>query len=127
MKQIIPRTYQVGSADFPIAVTIRARNLDECVAIVGDVHVMKNGEEAERIPVDVSSGEALTESYEIEKPSVKQPCDLVQVVLGWFGKKPQDSARYEITIEGAAGDEFETTVRVPSIDPGVANLTFQSR
>ena len=128
MRQKGPRTYELKAADFPVTVRVRAKNLRECVVVVSDAHVMKGAEEAERIGIDVVEEEsALSKSYRLEAPDVKAPCDIVQSIHGWFGKKPADTARYEISIAGSGGDEFTTGINVPTIDPGIANLTFQSR
>lgn len=128
MKQAGPRTYQVVGDDFPVAVVVRARNLKECITVISNVHVLKGAAETGRIEISVTSDDALlSKSYSIDEPQEDAPCDLVQSINGWFGKKPVDSARYELAITGARGDEFKTTIRVPSINPGIANLTFQYR
>ena len=128
MKQTGIRTYLVRKADFPISIVIRARKLDACDAVVSDVHVVKDGALIDQFTVTVvDDDETLSKSYEIRKQKQKPACDLLQTLNGWFGSKPPDNASYEITITSALDDEFKTSIGVPSIDPGVANLTFQYR
>jgi len=127
-----PRTWQVKKADFPIDVFIRAKNLEACDAVVSDVQVVKDGTLVGQFPVTVSSDhEGRTKSYEIRKPAQQQrqkpPCDLTQTITGWFGSDPPDHASYAIIVTSAKGDEFSTSIGVPTIDPGIANLTFQYR
>jgi hypothetical protein len=128
MKKTGIRTYEVKSGDFPIDVRIRAVGLDECQIVVSEVQIVRDGALLGRAPVDVSEDQAsLSVSYEIKKPSQRAPCDLLQAVNGFFGKSAPDSAKYETTLTSALGDSFKTSIGVPSIDPGIANLTFQFR
>ncbi len=128
MRQTGIRTYEVRKADFPITVVIRARKLAACDVVVSDVHVVKNGELIDQFTVTVTSDDAnLAKRYAVKKPKQRPSCDLLQTVNGWFGAKPPDNASYEITMTSAQDDEFKTSIGVPSIDPGIANLTFQYR
>ena len=123
------RTYEVNSSDFPIHIVIRARQLDSCDAVVGAVQVIKDSTLVDTIPVEVVENDKTTKSYDIRKPARRSTCDLVQTVTAFFGKKPPENARYDITITSAQDpdEEFPTSIRVPTIDPGIANLTFQYR
>lgn len=122
------RTYEVSTADFPLEVEIRARGLRECRVVVSDVLVSRAGTLIAQHPVTLEDGDVpLSKVYAIAKPPQRQPCDLLQTVNGFFGKDPADGAKYEIAITSAQGDSFKTSIGVPSIDPGIANLTFQWR
>lgn len=132
MTQTGIRTWQVKKPDFPIAIVIRARNLDACDAVVSAVQVVKGGALVAQLPVTLAadgalSSEGLTKTYGIKKPAQKPPSDLIQTITGWFGKDAPDNASYEITITSAKGDAVTTSIGVPSIDPGIANLAFQYR
>ena len=127
MKQTGIRTYEVKVADFPIAVVIRAKDLDENNAFASDVQVVKDAAVVEKIPVTLVDVPPLSKRYSIRKPSAPAKCDLTQTITGFFGRNPPDNAGYVITMTSATGDEFKTTIRVPTIDPGIANLTFQYR
>lgn len=127
MKQTGIRTYEVKAADFPIAVVIRAKDLDENNAFASDVQVVKDAAVVEKIAVTLADVPPRSKRYNIRKPSASPKCDLTQTITGFFGKNAPDNASYVITMTSVTGDEFKTTIRVPTIDPGIANLTFQYR
>jgi hypothetical protein len=128
VKQTGIRTYEVKADDFPLTVLIAARGLDVCTAVVSDVHIVRDGLLVAQTPVAVTSDDGtLSKRYDIKKPSQAPGADLVQMVNGWFGKRAPEGARYDITITSALGDAFKTSIGVPTIDPGIANLTFQYR
>lgn len=127
MKQTGIRTYEVKTADFPIAVVIRAKELDTNDAFASDVQVVKDAAVVEKIAVKLVDVPPLSKRYGIRKPSTSPKCDLTQTITGFFGQNAPDNASYVITITSDTGDEFKTTIRVPTVDPGIANLTFQYR
>lgn len=122
------RTYEVSAADFPLEVVIQAKNIPTCSAVVSDVHVVRAGVLVAQNSVEVSDDKAsFSKRYTIKRPTQKPSCDLIQTVNGFFGQSAPDDAKYEIAITSSSGDSFKTNIGVPSIDPGVANLTFQFR
>jgi hypothetical protein len=127
MTEIRPRKYKVTTRDFPVRVVIRARGLGKCDAFVSDVMVVRDGELVAQNPVTVVSDDQVTKSYDIKKPAQRAGCDLVQSINAFFGKTAPDSATYLVTIISSLDDEATTSIGVPTIDPGIANLTFQYR
>jgi hypothetical protein len=127
VKQTGTRKYEVKEADFPITVVIEARKLKNNNAVASDVLVVQQGAIVEKIPVKLVAVPPLSKKYSIKKPTTPPPSDLTQAITGFFGSNAPDNASYLVTITSAIGDEFVTTIGVPGIDPGIANLTFQYR
>ena len=128
MKTVGPRTYEVKAADFPIAVLVEAQNEPSCRVVASDLQVVKNGALAETIPVTVTDDPAnLAASYVIPRPGTRVPCDIVGVVHCWFDNSAPNNAQYKITLTAKSGDTAATTVGLPTVNPGIAVLVFQSR
>jgi|SRR6266567_1469915 len=128
MKNTGIRTWEVTAPDFPVGVRIVAQNEPSCRAVPSDLQVVKDGALARTIPVVVADDPAnLAIGYSIPSPGVAAPCEIVGVVHCWFDDNVPDNAKYKITIAATSGDTASTSVGVPTINPGVAVLVFQSR
>lgn len=120
------RVYDVADADFPISVTIEARNLVACVAFVDDTRISVGGvPQPGTMPVTVVSN-GLTKSYDIAKPGLK-PCDLTSVINGWFADNAPENAKYVVKIVAANGDKAETSMFPPAVNPSICALVFRYR
>ena len=63
--------------------------------------------------------DAGTVRYEIPLPSAPPaPFDITQTIDCWFTSDASPDARYQFVISAKSGDNFPTTVRVPSLNPG---------
>jgi hypothetical protein len=129
MKVVGPRTYRVRPSELPVTVAVRAVGLAANRAIVGDLRYSTDGEPFARVRPKVSEDpDALEKMYGVDgQPGGPAAYDITQTIEGWFGEKAPDSARYQLTITATGGDGATTSIRVPTVNPGVANLTFQVR
>ena len=123
------RTYRIDATEFPLEVEITAAKLPANRSIVGNLRVSKDGRLQARIAPDVVEDQpARKVRYGIPRP--KNPpaaYDITNTVECWFTDKAPDDAKYQIVITSGNGDQATTTVRLPTINPGVANLAFQVR
>jgi len=121
------RTYSVTAAEFPLEIDVTAVRLPANRAIVGHPRISREGVLLERLqPVAAASPAADAIRYEIHLPSTPPPpFDISQAVDCWFNDNAPADARYQIVIRARSGDEATTTVRVPTLNPGVANLAFR--
>ena len=70
--------------------------------------------------------DAGTVRYDIPLPSTPTaPFDITQTIDCWFTSDASPDARYQFVISARSGDSFPTTVRVPTLNPGRANLAFR--
>ena len=77
-------------------------------------------------PEVVEDQAALAIRYEIPLPDDPPTSfDLTQTIDCWFSDNCPADARYVILIRSKNGDEANTTVRVPTLNPGAANLAFR--
>jgi hypothetical protein len=121
------RTYRVKAADFPLAIEVRASGLAANRAVIGSFRIVKNGSQVGRVqPKEKLDGTGMVRSYGMDKPD-HGDCDVTHHIDGWFDSGATASARYTITITPKAGTAAQTTIRRPTLNPGVANLTFQVR
>jgi hypothetical protein len=127
MKTVGLRTYSVGPAEFPLEVEVTANRLPANRAIIGHPRVSRNGVLLERIePTVVEDQAALAIRYEIPLPDdAPTSFDLTQTIDCWFGPNCPADARYVIVVRSKSGDEVSTSVRVPTLNPGAANLAFR--
>jgi hypothetical protein len=116
------RLFEVTAADFPIEITIEARNLQACQAFVSDTVITVDGDQAGTMPVSVI-GNGMKKSYQIPLPA-QSPCNAVSVINGYFADSAPDTAKYVIAIAAANGDSARTTMSRPALNPGVAALVF---
>ena len=64
--------------------------------------------------------------YEIQPPATAPAAfDITQTIDCWFNDDCPADARYQILIKSKNGDKATTSVRVPTLNPGAANLAFQ--
>ncbi|SRR6266542_94673 len=121
------RKYQVASVDFPLQIEIRAINLAVNRAVVSDVRVSRDGVLVETTtPALTTDQDQRLITYQIARPTQAPPLHVTQTIEGFFANNAPDNARYEIVITAASGDKAPpTSIRVPSINPGAAHLTFQ--
>jgi hypothetical protein len=129
MKVVGPRTYRIRPSELPVTVAVRAVGLAVNRAIVGDLSYSIDGEPFARVrPMVSEDPDALEKIYSIDvQPGGHAAYDITQTIEGWFEKKAPDSARYQVTITATGGDSAPTSIRVPTVNPGVANLAFQVR
>ena len=127
MKTVGLRTYSLSPAEFPITILITASGLAINRAVVGQPRVTLNGILVERLePELVEDLAAGTVRYEIPLPSTPPaPFDITHTIDCWFTSDASPDARYQFIISASNGDNFPTTVRVPTINPGRANLAFR--
>jgi hypothetical protein len=124
MKKIGPRTYEVTAADFPMQVTIRAKLLDNCDAVPGDIHIARQGSFEKIVPVEVKQQDQVTKTYVIQKPDPDSDCRMTQSIPCYFPDNCGDAACYEFVIASANGTIEKTVARVPTINPSFVTLTF---
>ena len=119
------RLYEVTLEDFPLRVTIEALNMPANRAIVGEVRLESGGLiMARTLPELTLDAGAHTIRYEIARPSLA-PATLTQTIDGFFDAGVPANAKYTITIANASDDvQEDTSIRVPTINPGSARLTF---
>jgi hypothetical protein len=128
MKLVGIRTYSIPKAEFPIEIVITAVQLPVNRAVVGQPRVTKDGILHERlVPNVVEDISAGIVRYEIPLPASPPavPFDITQTVDCWFTDGAKSDAKYHFVIKSQSGDEFPTNVRVPTLNPGTANLAFQ--
>jgi len=127
MKTVGLRTYSVAHAEFPLEIEVAAARLPANRAIVGHPRVSRDGVLLERlVPVVVEDHRALAIRYEIPLPAAPPPSfDITQTVDCWFSHNCPADAKYHFLIRSKNGDEATTTVRVPTLNPGAANLAFR--
>jgi hypothetical protein len=121
------RTYRVRAADIPLAIEVRASGLAVNRAVIGSLRFVKDGSQVGRVqPKERLDSTGTIKTYGIEKPD-HGDCDITHHIDGWFESGAAASARYAITITPKAGAAAQTSIRLPTLNPGVANLTFQVR
>jgi hypothetical protein len=127
MKTVGLRTYSVTQAELPLQIAVTAFRLPANRAIVGHPRVSKDGVLLERLePVVVEDVAALSIQFKIPLPAAPPPSfDISQTIDCWFTDNCPADAKYQIVITSTNGDEATTTVRVPTLNPGVANLAFR--
>ena len=127
MKTVGLRTYSISPNEFPITILITASGLPVNRAVVGQPRVTLDGVLLERLVPEVEEDlGAGTVRYEIPLPSTPPaPFDITHTVDCWFTPDASPDARYHFIISASNGDNFPTTVRVPTINPGRANLAFR--
>ncbi len=107
---------------------VEAQNEPACRVVASGLQVVKNGALAETLPVTVTDDPAnLAARYVIPQPATAAPCDIVSVAHCWFDDNAPKNAQYKFTLTAQSGDSAGTTVGVPTVNPGVAVLVFQSR
>jgi len=129
MTTVGPRTYRIARSELPLSVVVRALNLAANRAIVGDLRYSRQGQLFARVEPKVTEDQdALEQTYAIDQPEdAPATHDITQTIEGWFDEKAPASARYQLTIRATGGCQATTFIRVPSLNPGVANLAFQVR
>ena len=127
MKTVGLRTYSIAPNEFPITILITASGLPINRAVIGQPRVTFDGVLLERLVPEVEEDlDARTLRYQIDLPSAPPaPFDLTQSIDCWFTSDASPDARYQFVISAKNGDNFPTTVRVPSLNPGRANLAFR--
>jgi hypothetical protein len=127
MKTVGLRTYSLSPAEFPITILITASGLAINRAVVGLARVTLEGVLLERLVPELEEDlDAGTVRYEIPlPPSPPAPFDITQTIDCWFTSDASSDARYQFVISAKSGDNFPTTVRVPTLNPGRANLAFR--
>ena len=119
------RIYEVKTPDFPIRISIEAKNLLACQAVVSDVNILVGGMHVGSQPVTVTS-DGLTKSYSIAAPQHPN-CDLISLINAFFPDDAPANAKYVVQITSNTGDTATTTMSVPVVNPSVAALVFQLR
>jgi len=127
MKTVGLRTYSLSPAEFPITILITASGLAINRAVIGQSRVTLEGILLERLVPELEEDlDAGTVRFEIPLPSAPPaPFDITQTIDCWFTSDASSDARYQFVISAKSGDSFGTTVRVPTINPGRANLAFR--
>jgi hypothetical protein len=127
MKTVGLRTYSISPHEFPITILVTASGLPVNRAVIGQPRVTLDGVLIERLVPEVDEDLAAgTLRYQIDLPPIPPaPFDLTQTIDCWFTADASPDARYQFVISAKSGDNFPTTVRVPSINPGRANLAFR--
>ena len=121
------RTYSVSPVEFPLEIEVSAVHLPANRAIVGHPRVSKAGVLLERlVPEVVEDQPRFAIKYQIPLPlATPGSFDITQTIDCWFTDDCPPEARYQILIKSTSGDEATTTVRVPTLNPGAANLAFR--
>ena len=121
------RTYSVSPLEFPIEIEVTAVKLPANRAILGHPRVAKGGVLLERlVPTVVEDPARFSFKYRIPLPSDSAGSfDITQTIDCWFTDDSPSDARYQIAIVTASGDRAATVVRVPTLNPGAANLAFR--
>ena len=121
------RTYSVTAAELPLTIRVTAFLLPANRAIVGHPRVSKAGVLVERlVPEVVEDPAAASIVYEVPLPAdPPSSFDISQTIDCWFNDDCPANAKYEIVITSTNGDEATTNVRVPTLNPGTANLAFR--
>ena len=121
------RTYSVTTAELPLEIEVTAFRLPVNRAIVGHPRVSRGGVLLERLVPDVVDDLAsVAIRYKIPLPSATPaPFDITQTIDCWFADHSPAEARYQILIRSKNGDQASTHVRVPTLNPGAANLAFR--
>lgn len=123
MKQQPGRLFVVTSADFPLSVEIESVNLRANQAYVGDCRISVNGRPVTEQHVNfTANGNILT--YSISKPAQKK-FELLSVVTGFFDDDSTDNSRYVVRIKAASGDNGQTKLFPPAVNPAAAFLVFR--
>lgn len=118
-----PRVYEVAPEDFPLKIEVEAVNLAANRAIVGELRLETGGEVVSTVRPELEEDQDnRTIRYRIERPA--SAATITQTIDGFFNAKAPDNARYAITITAATGDSQPVGIRVPTINPGTARLTF---
>lgn len=120
------RTYSVSPVEFPLEIEVSAVRLPANRAIIGHPRVSKAGVLLERlVPVVAEDPLRFSIKYRIPLPIAAGSFDITQTIDCWFTDDCPPDARYQILIKSTSGDEATTTVRVPTLNPGAANLAFR--
>jgi hypothetical protein len=129
MTKVGPRTYRIDSSDHPIIVRIKAKQMDLCQAVVSDALFTRGGAEVDRLPVTVQqpTDDPLVREFTLPQLTGQSPLDTNVTVHGFFATTNGPQPCYELTITAGNGDEQRTKIRKPTVDPGVAHLTFELR
>lgn len=125
MRQKPGRLFKVSAADFPIEVTIEAKNLPACQAFVSNTVIVVDDEPIESVRINVRT-DGMTKKYRIALPA-HSPCDAISVINGYFSKTAPNTAKYAITLAAASGDSGRTTMYFPVLNPSAATLVFRFR
>ena len=127
MKTVGLRTYSVTKAELPLEIEVKAFRLSVNRAIVGHPRVSRAGVLLERLVPDVVEDVVnVAIRYKIPLPAATPaPFDITQTIDCWFAQNSPDDAKYQILIRSKNGDQVSTNVRVPTLNPGVANLAFR--
>jgi hypothetical protein len=127
METVGLRTYKLSKSELPLTIEVRAHQLPTNLAIVGHPRVARDGVLLERlIPTVTSDAPTTTLRFQIPLPAQAPAAfDITQSIDCWFLSNSPGDARYVIAIKAANNTEVTTTVRVPTQNPGVANLAFR--
>jgi len=127
MKIVGLRTYSVTTAELPLEIEVTAFRLPVNRAIVGHPRVSRSGVLLERLVPEVVDDLAnVAIRYQIPLPAATPaPFDITQTIDCWFADICPADARYQILIRSKNGDQASTNVRVPTLNPGAANLAFR--
>ena len=117
------RLYLITPADFPITVEIEAVELPANQAFVADTRIAVEGVPVDQQPVTVTET-GFTKTYSIVKPKQKE-CDLLSVINGWFADEATKKSKYVVKILANSGDEAQTRMFRPSVNPSAAFLVFR--
>ena len=127
MTTLAGRTYEVKRSEFPLQITIAAKNASGhagTTVIVGHIREVQNGVEVDERDATIHRTETVI-TYRIDPPKTTGQLDIVQSLLGFFAKTEPDDARFDIVIQPSTGQAVSVSIRRPTFNPAIAALKFQ--
>ena len=117
------RVYEVSASEFPVQVTVTAKDLQANQAVVADTVLIVGGIPVGTMPVTVTSSD-MTKAYQVDKPN-KPKADALSTINGFFPDNAPATSAYEVELVAASGDTCATKMSPPRVNPAAAFLTFR--
>jgi heterodisulfide reductase subunit A-like polyferredoxin len=117
------RVYEVSASEFPVQVTVTAKDLEANQAFVADTVLIIGGLPAGTMPVTVTSN-GMAKTYQVDKPN-KPKADALSTINGFFPDNAPATSEYEVKLVAASGDTCVTKMSPPMVNPAAAFLTFR--
>jgi len=133
MQKVGLRTYSLLRSEFPLEITITAEGLRVNRAVIGHLRVIKDLGVSKTITPVVrtdASGMILTSEFKLPnapQPYDPPPFDVTCNILGFFDEGVDANSGYVISIKTRDGDEQQTELFPPTVNPASALLKFQVR
>jgi hypothetical protein len=125
MKRVKNRTYSLIAEDFALQIDVKAKNLQSCLAVVGDLQILQDEEVVATQPLSVTDDPGnLAIHCAIRKPRRQPPLSCILAIDCTFPDNPPEAAKYEITITSATGNVETTFGSAPTINPRTVILNF---